>query len=746
MAKRPHTPKDAPFPSKDEILRFIAETPGLVGKREIARAFHVHGDRRQELKKLLREMTNEGLLNKGFKRSVHQAEDLPRVMVAEVVGRDHDGHAIVRPDKWPLKEKPPVILLKETAKTAALGIGDRALVRTEKLSHGLYDATILRRLETAAPVFLGQFTLAEGEGRILPVDKKLRIVYRVSEEHVGGAKPGDLVVAEEIRGRGRLGARPARVKEVLGSLNAPKAISLIAIHAHGIPTEFYPEALQEAKRAKPAPLEGREDLRAIPLITIDPEDARDHDDAVWAAPDDDPKNPGGWHAIIAIADVAHYVRPGSALDREAWRRGNSAYFPDRVVPMLPEALSADLCSLLPGEDRAVLAAHLWFAADGRKIRHHFSRAMIRSAANLTYEAVQAAVDGRGSDEATALLDPVLRPLYAAFAAIDRARAERGPLDLDMPERKIWLAEDGRVLDIRERERLEAHRLIENFMIAANVAAAETLEERRELCMYRVHDEPAGDKVEALRDFLSSLDVHLARGQVLKPQVFNRVLERVRGGPHEHVVNEVVLRTQSQAVYSHENLGHFGLALRRYAHFTSPIRRYADVLVHRALISALRLGEGGLGPEDRERFAETGEHISATERRAMLAERESTDRYLAAFLADKVGAEFAGRISGVARFGLFIKLEESGADGLVPLSSLRGDYYHLDEARHRLQGEASGRIYRIGDPVSVRVREANPVSGGLLLELLEDPLSDKKFKVSRRAKIKTQRHPRAKRRR
>lgn len=744
MAKSPKHRHDAPFPSKDEILRFIAETPGLVGKREIARAFHIHGDRRLGLKKLLKEMADEGLLNKGFKRSVHQAEDLPKVMVAEVVGRDHDGHAIVRPDKWPPKEKPPVILLKETPKTAALGIGDRALVRTEKLSHGLYDATILRRLETAAPVFLGQFTLAEGEGRILPVDKKLRIVYRVSEEHVGDAKPGDLVVAEEIRGRGRLGARPARVKEVLGSLNAPKAISLIAIHAHGIPTEFNPDAITEAKRAKPAPLETREDLRAIPLITIDPEDARDHDDAVWAEPDNDPKNPGGWHVIVAIADVAHYVRPSSALDREAWKRGNSAYFPDRVVPMLPEALSADLCSLLPGEDRAVLAAHLWFTAEGHKIRHRFSRAMMRSAANLTYEAVQAAVDGRGTEEANAILDTVLRPLYAAFAAVDKARAARGPLDLDMPERKIRLAEDGRVLDIRERVRLEAHRLIENFMIAANVAAAETLEERRELCMYRVHDEPADDKVEALRDFLSSLDVHLARGQVLTPQVFNRVLERVRGGPHEHVVNEVVLRTQSQAVYSHENLGHFGLALRRYAHFTSPIRRYADVLVHRALISSLRLGDGGLGAEDRERFAEAGEHISATERRAMLAERDSTDRYLAAFLADKIGAEFPGRIGGVARFGLFIKLEESGADGLVPLSSLRGDYYHLDEARRSLHGESTGRIYRIGDPVTVRVREANPVSGGLLLELLEDPLSDKKLKVSRRVRAKMQRHPKRRR--
>jgi ribonuclease R len=729
-------------------LRFIQDSPGPVGKREIARAFHIRGDQRLELKRLFKEMVDDGTIHKGHRHSLHEAGELPKVLVAEVSGRDRDGHALMRPDRWDSDAKPPLIYLKEGGKVAALGLGDRALVRLEK-HRGIYQATVMRKLEAAAPVFLGHFTVVEGLGQIVPTNKKLRTIYHVTPEHWGAARPGDLVVAEEIRGRGRLGPRPARVREVLGSLNSPKAISLIAIHGHGIPTDFPDDVIREAKNAKPVALGKREDLRDIPLITIDPEDARDHDDAVWAEPD--PANPGGWHVIVAIADVAHYVTPGSALDREAWTRGNSVYFPDRVVPMLPEELSADLCSLVPGKDRAVMAVHLWFDADGNKIRHRFVRGLMRSAANLAYEEVQAARDGHGEGLAAEMYDAVIAPLYGAFAAVDKARKKRGPLDLNMPEKKVILSADGRVADIRERITLDAHRLIENFMIAANVAAAETLEAKRELVMYRVHDEPSPEKLVALADFLNSLDIHLAKGQALSPKIFNRVLAQAVGGPHEHVVNEVVLRSQSQAIYSPDNIGHFGLALRRYAHFTSPIRRYADILVHRALISALKLGDGGLSDEDRARFAETGEHISTMERRAMLAERESVDRYLAAFMADKVGAEFAARIAGVSRAGLFVTLESSGADGLVPISTLRGDYYHLDEARHRLEGETTGRIYRLGDPVTVRLREATPVTGGLIFELLGDPLSDKKLGGSRRGKIRTGRrhatkHPKRQKRR
>ncbi|RMF08089.1 MAG: ribonuclease R [Alphaproteobacteria bacterium] len=721
-----------PFPGKQDILRFIAESPERVGKREIARAFHIRGDDRIRLKKLLKEMREEGLLAQGHGKSLERAGELPPVTVIEVVGTDEDGHAIGRPTSWDDEAPPPHILVHEPKFGPAMGKGERALVRLTRLSADLYEATIMRRLEQAAPLVLGHFTIVDGEGRVTPVAKKARTYYTVTKEHRNGARDGDLVMAEPIRGRRRsLGPRPVRIRESLASLDEPRAISLIAIHAHDIPLDFPRDALAEAEAARPVELGTRTDLRDIPLITVDPADARDHDDAIWAEPDPDPNNKGGWHVIVAIADVAHYVRPGSALDIAARQRGNSVYFPDRVVPMLPEALSADLCSLMPGEDRACMAVHMWFDADGEMIRHKFVRALMRSAANLSYEEFQAAHDGNPGEDAAPLVDSVIKPLFGAYRALAKARAARQPLDIEMPERKIELAPDGKVVAIRERERLDAHKLVENFMIAANVAAAETLEARRQPCMYRVHEEPALDKVAALREFLGELGFNLAKAQVLRPAVFNRVLERAIDTPHKHVVNEMVLRTQSQAYYSAENLGHFGLSLRRYAHFTSPIRRYADVLVHRALISGLKLGPDGLSAEDRERFEETGEHISATERRAMAAERDSVDRYLAAYLEDRVGATFAARISSVTRFGLFVSLEESGADGLIPLSSLNSDYFHHNAAHHRLEGEHTGRIYALGDRVQVRLLESSGISGAMRFELLED--TDAERPSSRRSR-------------
>ncbi|HEY8352103.1 MAG TPA: VacB/RNase II family 3'-5' exoribonuclease, partial [Sphingomonadales bacterium] len=635
-------------------MRFIEESPTPVGKREIARAFHIHGDQRIRLKAMLKELSDAGLLHRGRGRSVLKSGDLPKVTVVTVTGRDSEGHAIVRPDNWTDGAAVPLILLKEEDGRPSLGLGDRALVKIGKLGAGVFEARVMRRMEAASPAFLGQITRADDGWRILPVDKRARSEFKVADEHLMGAEPGELVLAEEIRGKQRLyGLRNARVRERLGDLNAPRSISLIAIHAHGIPVEFDPAAIREAKAAKPVPLGDRVDLRHLPIITVDPSDARDHDDAVWAEADTDPANPGGWHVVVAIADVAHYVRPGSALDREAWRRGNSAYFPDRVVPMLPEELSTDLCSLKPGVDRPVMAVHLWFDQDGNKIRHRFERAMIRSVANLAYERFQAAYDGMTDEVTGPLLEPVIKPLYGAYFALLKARQRRGALELVMPERKVRLDDAGRVVEIREHQPLDAHRLIENFMIAANVAAAETLEQAGEPCMYRVHEEPSPEKIMALRDFLATLDLKLARGQRLTPKAFNQVLEKVAGTPQEHVVNEVVLRSQSQARYDPENLGHFGLGLKRYAHFTSPIRRYADLLVHRALISAGRFGKDGLTAEERKRFSDTAEHISMTERRAMVAERESIDRYLASYLSERVGAEFPARISAATRFGLFI---------------------------------------------------------------------------------------------
>jgi ribonuclease R len=386
--------------------------------------------------------------------------------------------------------------------------------------------------------------------------------------------------------------------------------------------------------------------------------------------------------------------------------------------MLPEEISNGLCSLKPSEDRPCVAVEMIIAADGRKLRHRFVRGLMRSAARLTYGQVQAARDGRPDDATGPLLEPVIAPLYAGFSALLAARARRGTLDLDLPERRVTIA-DGKVVRIEPRVRLDSHRLVEEYMIAANVAAAETLEAKRLPCMYRVHEPPDPVKVEALREFAASLGLSLPRGQVIRPAMFARLLEQVRETPHAAMINELVLRSQSQAVYSPENAGHFGLALRRYCHFTSPIRRYADLLVHRALIAAHGFGEDGLPPDAGARFAAIGEHISATERRAAAAERDAVDRYVAAFLAERVGEVFVGGVTGVTRFGLFVTLQESGGSGIVPISSLPSDYYDHDEHRHSLVGRRWGRVYSLGETVAVRLVEASPVTGGLVLQLVED---------------------------
>ncbi|MBU0797862.1 MAG: ribonuclease R, partial [Alphaproteobacteria bacterium] len=462
----------------------------------------------------------------------------------------------------------------------------------------------------------------------------------------------------------------------------------------------------------------RTDLRGIPLVTIDGADARDFDDAVFAEPDPDPKNPGGWHLMVAIADVAHYVRTGDALDKSAYERGNSVYFPDRVVPMLPEALSNELCSLRPHEDRACMAVHMWVDAHGKKLNHKFVRGLMRSTARLTYEQAQAAIDGHTDETTEPLVENVIRPLFTAYKALDQARRSRGTLELDLAERQVVLGADGTVASIRTRDRFDSHKLIEEFMILANVCAAETIESLRLPCMYRVHDEPDSEKLEGLREVLHGIELNLAKGQVMTPKHFNQILAKVRGGPNEQMVNQLVLRSQAQAVYSPENLGHFGLALQRYAHFTSPIRRYSDLLVHRALIRGLKLGTGALLDEELPRFVEMGEHISITERRAAHAERDAIDRFVTAFMADRVGAVFPGRINGVTRFGLFITLDETGADGFVPIRTLPNDYYDHDAVRHQLVGRSRGLTLTMGDRVEVRLAEADQVTGGLLFELME----------------------------
>jgi ribonuclease R len=707
------------LPDRDTLLEYVRRHPDAP-RAAIAEAFGLKGADRRALRELLGELEQSGALVRREGRRISETGALPPVGVAEVIERDADGELWVQLRQ--AEDAPRARLVPDPNEKAAgaPGLGDRLLVRFERSEVGEIEARLIKRLGQSAHRVLGVVRKAHREVRVEPVDRRSKQSLVLTDPSARDLRDGDLVLAQVGGAERRYGPHRGKVLEVVGREDEPRAASLIAIHTHGIPTGFTPEAEAEAEAAQPPTLAGREDLRDVPFITIDPADARDHDDAVYAARDDDPKNPGGWIVWVAIADVAAYVRPGSALDAEAREKANSVYFPDRVEPMLPERLSNGLCSLREGENRACMAVRMVFGADGRKRSHRFVRGLMRSAAKLAYEQAQAAVDGTPDSQTGPLLEPILKPLYAAYAVMKKGRDARSPLAIESPERKIVIGEDGKVASITPRPSLEAHRLIEEMMIQANVAAAETLEGKQTPLVYRIHDTPSPEKVQALVEFLATLGVPWSKGEAPRTDRFNKLLADTREGPHREIINEVVLRSQMQAVYSADNIGHFGLNLARYAHFTSPIRRYADLIVHRALIRALGLGEDGLSDREIPRLKDTAEHITAAERRAMAAERDATDRYVAAFLADRVGAEFDGRITGVTRFGLFVRLAETGADGLVPVSRLGTEYFVHDEAAHALVGERSGQRWPLGMTVRVRLVEATPITGGLLFEMLSEP--------------------------
>ncbi len=675
-----------------------------MGKSDIVRHFGLSVEQRPALRALLKELQAEGTVARSGSRRVRDAEKLPEIAVVEVFGIDPDGDPLARPVEWEGPGRPPLVYMRpERPGQLALAPGERVLARLRHMGGSKYDGRTFKRLGGPASArVLGVFQ----DGRVQPVDKRHKAEWSVPAGQEGGAEPGDLVLAEPINHIGP-GLRPVRVIERLGRMDAPRAVSILCVHQHGIPDTFPPEALAEAAAAGPVELAGREDLRSIPLVTIDGEDARDFDDAVWAEATPE----GGWRVLVAIADVAHYVRTGSALDTEARLRGNSVYFPDRVVPMLPEALSNEWCSLKPGENRGCLFVDMRFDAAGTKVSHRFGRGLMRSAARLTYEQVQEAQD-RGEMAET------IAPLFGAYAALQKARDVRGTLDLDLPERRVLLDEDGQVRDVVPRIRLDAHRLIEEFMVAANVCAAETLEKHAQPCMYRVHERPSDEKLEGLRQFLDSFELDLPAAGELRPSHFAALLDQTKEWPEARLIHEAVLRGQSQAAYSPDNLGHFGLALSRYAHFTSPIRRYADLLVHRALIAALKLGAEHIPPADATGFPDIGERITQAERRAAAAERDAVDRYLTGLMATRIGGIFAARISGVTRFGLFVTVEENGASGIVPLSSLPDDRWIHEEAERRLSGRSTRLVFSLGQAVDVRLSDAAPLTGGLVFHLLQ----------------------------
>jgi ribonuclease R len=717
--------RSAGLPSRKQILDFIASCDQPAGKREIARAFGLSGQTKIDLKRLLKDMADEGLIDSSPGRAFHKSGGVPKVTVVRVQSVDDGGTLWAVPEQWHAESAPPRLRIVERGRRTALGIGDRVLVRTEDTARG-FIAHPMKKLARAAELVLGVVRRDGERFWLSPVDKRERREFAIAD--LKDAQAGDLVLCEVS---GRPPRVSARVDAVLGDPFAPRSFSLIAIHKHGLAHEFSKEAIEQAHLVSAQPLGEREDLTHLPIVAIDPEDARDHDDAIWAEADGE----GGWNAIVAIADVSFYVRPGSELDREARARGNSVYFPDRVVPMLPEELSAGICSLKEGEDRAAMACHLKIDRQGNLASWRFSRARVRIAANIAYEDAQAAMDAAQEEhvelsspvcsmppvEGTVpgeLVDKALKPLWACWRALFSARQKRDPLELDLPERRVMLDEKGRISSIAPRDRLDAHRLVEDFMIAANVAAARALEAKKAPVMYRVHEPPSREKLVALKDYLSTFGIEFALGQVVKPATFNRIIEKLGEKDGREEIMEQLLRTQMQARYAPERLGHFGLALATYAHFTSPIRRYADLLVHRSLVKAYRLGEGGLPVGEEERFEQIGEQISMLERRAMEAERETIDRYVAAFLADQVGQLVPCRITGVQPFGFFASIEDLGGDGLLLARDLGQEYFRYDEASRALVGEESGDVYRMGQRLMLRLADANPVSGSLRFELPE----------------------------
>jgi ribonuclease R len=725
VARKP-APKHAPgLPSREQVLEFIQQSPEPAGKREIARAFGLQGQEKIQLKALLKDMAEEGLID-GKRTAYHRMGGVPKVTVLRVVDIE-DAEAIAVPDTWQPDDAtpPPRIRLIERGAgkqrgTSALKKGDRVLARVEE-SGSSYRGYPMKKIAAREEQVLGVVEIDKaGKGWLAPVDKRIRNSLPIAD--LGGAEKGELVLAEPV---GRSERSGVKVTQVLGEPLAPRAFSLIAIHKHGIPNVFAQDMLDEATRAAALPLspDHREDLRHLPIVAIDPSDARDHDDAIWAEPDGE----GGFNALVAIADVSFYVRPGGQVDREARKRGNSVYFPDRVVPMLPEVLSADVCSLRSGEDRAAMACHLRIDAKGKVVEWRFTRALVRIAEVIAYEEAQRRIDAADAGAGEVSLE-VLQNLWAAWAALASARNDRDPLELELPERRVMLDEQGRITEIALRERLDAHRVVEDFMIAANVAAAKALEAKVAPVVYRIHETPSREKLIALKDYLATLDRKLALGQVITPGLFNRMLKDVTDETEKALVMEAVLRSQTQAYYGPTNAGHFGLALASYAHFTSPIRRYADLLVHRALVDAYGLEQpapktdlpktSGLSERDRDDLSRISDAISQAERRAMEAERDTIDRYVAAWLSARVGEVFETRITGVQKFGFFATIISLGGDGLVPVSTLGDERFHFDERTQILSGEESGIKYARGDRLKLRLAEANPLTGALKFELPE----------------------------
>lgn len=698
MAKNPH------LPSEDELIAFIENHEGTLSRRELARAFGLKDHQRAELRHLIKSLVQKGHL-KNHRLGIERTP-LPKTLLVEIIDIDEKGRVLARPADPKLNGSIHVLEKEEYHHR----VGDRMRVRIiDKLEDYTYTAHCLEVLSDQKTRITGVLVTNRQGAFIQPTERgwppKIPVIKNLTS-----AKNGAVVLAmitDERR------AFVATVETVLGDSHDPHILSLITIHNHQLPLEFHMDALEEAHKGTVPPVDGRVDVRDIPLVTIDGENARDFDDAVFAEPD--AEHPGGWHLIVAIADVSHYVKLGSALDREAQNRGNSVYLPDRVIPMLPEALSNELCSLKPHVERACLGVHLWIDAQGRKRQHKFFRGLMRSQARLTYTLVQKAIDEPQTWDASILPLDVVRNLYNAYACLKRAREYRGTLDIDVDEAEVQIDDAGQFTGVKLRPRFESHRIIEEFMIAANVAAAETLEQFKIGTIYRTHELPDPLKIEDLRAVLNHLKISFPKGTIDTPKALSKVLAQVKGTSLSRLVNKLVLRTQTRAVYSPDNHGHFGLNLPRYAHFTSPIRRYADLMVHHGLLTAMKLTNNA--PLARPQLERVARHITLREHQADQAERSLRERFIIHYLQKHVGARYRGIVDGVIKYGLFVELDQLPVSGFVPRELLSDDFYRFDARLNHLQGRKPQNLWQMGDLVEVEIIEANALNKKLTLKIV-----------------------------
>ncbi len=720
----------ASFPTKPEIIAFLSRQDGKTGKRDIARAFQIKGKDRVRLKQILRELKAEGLIMGGRKTGIHTDDVLPNVCVIRLThyGEEQEFHAarvvageVVKPTDH--ADAAPEIIIDERIIRGKpmpiknLQIGDTLLARLRKSDAGTYLARPIRRLNQPSEKMVGIIRHYDDGLYLEGVHRRHRHDYRVKENSLA-LEAGDLVMAEKTE-------RMAQVIRKIGKAADPHCFSLIALAEQDVLYEFPDEVMAAAQAQSLADNDKREDLQHIPFITIDPISARDHDDAIYAQADE-----SGFLIYVAIADVAAYVKPNSALDKEARKRGNSIYLPDRVVPMLPEHLSNDLCSLREGEIRPAMVMQFRIDEDAKRSHVKLMRASIRVAHKLHYQQAQDMLTQADVPDA-------LQHVWDAYQIMARARDKRQPLALNLPERQVEMDAAGRITHIHTPPVLEMHRLIEEYMVTANRCAAEILERKNNPCLYRVHGTPAQEKITALADFVKSFDVKINRAMPKTPLLFNQILDKTKHSPQQFFIMEAILRSQMQAEYSLDNIGHFGLNLSHYTHFTSPIRRYADLLIHRALITAFDLGEDGLSAFDIENMADTARHISQTERQAMLAERQATERYLSAFMVERIGQEFVSRVSGLSRAGLFVRLDEYGAEGLIPISHLGADYYRLSDNGFEMVGERTGETFHLGQALTVKLEEAVPLKGGLRFSLAARPSKSRPSQSDRKGRARPQ---------